>query len=99
MKSFSLLFLQSLVLCEENYLPRDEHCRVLALRGGGTKGAYEVGALKAMSEMLDPIDLAYDVIEGVSIGAINAAMMASYPRGKEKDAIAFLLDFWKTHPG
>ena len=32
----------------------DGNCRVLAMRGGGTKGAYEVGALKIMVDMLDP---------------------------------------------
>jgi hypothetical protein len=32
--------------------PKDGKCRALALRGGGTKGAYEVGALKAMVEMM-----------------------------------------------
>ena len=30
----------------------DGKCRALAMRGGGTKGAYEVGALKMMTEML-----------------------------------------------
>jgi hypothetical protein len=32
--------------------PKDGKCRALALRGGGTKGAYEVGALKAMIELM-----------------------------------------------
>lgn len=64
-----------------NTLPHDDKCRVLALRGGGTKGAYEVGALKAMADMLDPIDIAYDVVEGVSIGGMNAGLFATYPRG------------------
>jgi predicted acylesterase/phospholipase RssA len=27
--------------------PKDGKCRALALRGGGTKGAYEIGVLKA----------------------------------------------------
>jgi NTE family protein len=51
------------------------------MRGGGTKGAYEVGALKAMADMLEPIDIAYDVLAGVSIGALNAAMFATFERG------------------
>ena len=64
-------------------VPTDEKCRVLALRGGGTKGAYEVGAFKAMIEMLPPIDVAYDILQGVSIGAVNAAIIAMYERGDE----------------
>ena len=39
----------------------DGNCRVLALRGGGTNGAFEIGILKKMVEYLDPIDYAYDV--------------------------------------
>ena len=34
----------------------DGKCRALALRGGGSKGAYEIGALKALVEKLDPIE-------------------------------------------
>jgi len=37
-------------------LSADGKCRALALRGGGTKGAYEVGALKAMAALLNPIE-------------------------------------------
>ena len=57
-------------------LYKDEKCRVLALRGGGNKGAYEVGALKAFITVLDPKEVAYDVIEGISIGGLNAAVFA-----------------------
>ena len=74
----------------------DGYCRVLAMRGGGTKGAYEVGALRAMAEMLDPIDIAYDVVEGVSIGSINAALFSRFERGDEKNAIDFMTSFWLT---
>ena len=56
----------------------DGKCRALALRGGGTKGAYEVGALKTMIDMLDPQDVAYDVVVGVSIGGMNAGMFATF---------------------
>ena len=43
----------------------------LVLSGGGTKGAYEVGAWKALKKMNIPIS----AIVGTSIGAINGAMM------------------------
>ena len=42
----------------------------LVLSGGGTKGAYEVGAWKAIRELKLPIK----GIAGTSIGALNAAM-------------------------
>lgn len=68
------------------------------MRGGGTKGAYEVGALGAMVEMLDPLEYAYDVVVGVSIGAYNAAALATFPRGQEKAAQAFLETVWLNNP-
>ena len=43
----------------------------LVLSGGGTKGAYEVGAWKALKKMNIPIS----AIVGTSIGAINGALM------------------------
>ena len=70
----------------------------MALRGGGTKGAYEVGVLKAMTEMLIPEEYAYDVVEGVSIGALNAGLMATYEVGDEKAAINKLYEMWMSHP-
>ena len=75
-------------------IPDDGKCRVLALRGGGTKGAYEIGALKAMAEMLDPIDIAYDVFAGVSIGALNAAMLSTFERGDEAEGIKKMVNIW-----
>lgn len=41
----------------------------IALAGGGAKGAYQIGALKALLEL----DINYDCVVGTSIGALNAA--------------------------
>lgn len=68
------------------------------MRGGGTKGAYEVGVLKAMTDMLIPIEYAYDVLVGVSCGGINAGMMATYDRGQEKVIVDYLWDAWSKLP-
>lgn len=46
--------------------------RAIALCGGGTKGAYELGAWQALREL--KID--YQIVTGTSIGSINGAMMA-----------------------
>jgi NTE family protein len=43
----------------------------LALAGGGTRGAFQVGAWKAIKEL----DLDIVAISGTSIGAVNGAMM------------------------
>lgn len=53
------------------------------MRGGGTRGAYEVGVLKGFLDHLPPEELQYDVVVGVSIGAINSAVFALYDKGNE----------------
>lgn len=65
----------------------DGKCRILSLRGGGVHGAWEVGVLKAMAEKMKTEDMRYDYIAGVSIGAINASILASFEKGKEVEAI------------
>ena len=48
----------------------------LVLSGGGAKGAYQVGVMKALVELgITQID----GIAGASIGALNGAVLASAP--------------------
>ncbi len=46
--------------------------RALVLNGGGSRGAYEIGAWQAFDEL----GLRFDGVYGTSIGALNAAMFA-----------------------
>ena len=46
--------------------------RALVLSGGGSRGAYEIGAWQALRELGVRLDAVY----GTSIGAINAALVA-----------------------
>lgn len=53
-----------------------DHGKVgLVLSGGGAKGAYQIGVLKALVELNIPVD----VISGASIGSLNGAVIASAP--------------------
>lgn len=47
----------------------------LVLSGGGAKGAYQVGVLKALLELETQVDM----VAGASIGALNGAVLASAP--------------------
>lgn len=47
----------------------------LVLSGGGAKGAYQVGVLKALRELGTRID----AVSGASIGALNGGVLASSP--------------------
>ena len=78
-----LQVLATLLISSTLALKFDNKCRVLVLRGGGVHGAYEVGALQAIIETLDPPEYAYDYISGVSVGAINAAILANFQKGDE----------------
>ncbi len=46
--------------------------RGLALEGGGAKGAYQIGAYKALMDL----GYSFDAVSGTSIGSINAALIA-----------------------
>ena len=48
----------------------------LVLPGGGARGAYQVGVLKAISHII-PDSSPFKVISGTSAGAINASTLAS----------------------
>lgn len=52
----------------------------LVLSGGGSRGAYEVGVLKFIRERLGDslgYHVPFDIIAGTSVGALNAAFLAS----------------------
>lgn len=65
--------------------------RVLVLSSGNARGAYHVGVLK---HILGDLETKYDAICGVSVGSINAAHLAMYPIGKEKQCIKDLEQIW-----
>ena len=79
--------------------------RALVLQGGGSLGAYEAGAYKALYEWLSKEDksegketsITFDIIAGTSIGAMNAAVLTSYviENGTYEGSAERLLDFWK----
>lgn len=54
--------------------------RALVLNGGGSRGAYEIGAWQALSEL----GVRFDGVYGTSIGALNAALFA---QGDLPDAV------------
>lgn len=59
-----------------------EHCLALAMSGGGAKGAFEAGALHGMYHGLDNVGSTfdYDVVTGVSAGAINTMGLSVFPK-------------------
>lgn len=62
---------------------------VLVLQGGGALGAYQAGVYQALAE--SGIEL--DWVAGVSIGAVNAAIIAGNPPQRRVER---LREFWET---
>lgn len=65
--------------------------RALVLSGGGTHGAYQVGVLK---HLMGDLKTEYDILAGVSVGAINVASLAQYKTGEEQEAIRTTEELW-----
>src|SRR3569832_720777 len=63
--------------------------RVLVLQGGGALGSYQAGAYQALCHF----DFEPEWIAGISIGAVNAAIIAGNERSKRIDR---LKEFWHT---
>ena len=73
-----------------------DSCTALVLSGGGANGAWESGVLWGMVNYGNPDDFAYDVVSGISAGAINTLALAGFETGKEKEAAQWLSDLWKN---
>ncbi len=67
--------------------------RALVLSGGGVKGAYQVGVLH---NWLYQQQIQYDILCGVSVGALNTSFLSQYKMGDEIKAYKDLLSLWGT---
>lgn len=77
----------------QNMTPR---CTALILPGGGARGAYQVGVLKAINELQDgSVTSPFPVICGTSAGAINAAVIASHAH-EYSTGVERLEQFWRS---
>jgi NTE family protein len=65
----------------------------LVLTGGGARAAYQVGVLRCLARHLPAIR--FDIITGVSAGAINAAFLASR-REPLSEVVEQLSDVWRN---
>lgn len=65
----------------------------LVMSGGGVKGAYAAGALKCL---VQDHNNHYDIICGVSVGALNASFIGMYPQEDDYKSIDDLLDLWSS---
>src|SRR5689334_6931125 len=70
----------------------------LVLSGGGMRGAYEVGVVSGIVEVLDPEPgtlAPFDIMAGTSVGAINAAYFAANADSFDH-RVERLVDTWQS---
>jgi NTE family protein len=67
----------------------------LVLPGGGARGAYQVGVLRAIADLIPDNRNPFPVIVGASVGAINAAALACEARNF-KAGVRGLTEIWSN---
>jgi len=69
--------------------------QALILTGGGARSAYQVGVLRALSEMLPRRGIPFPVLVGTSAGAVATAALAAEAR-RWRGAVASLEHVWAS---
>lgn len=69
--------------------------KVLVLSGGGAKGAFQAGVVKALTEK----GHRWDAIAGVSVGSINGSFLAQFRKEDQAEAADKLVEFWNQMKG
>ena len=77
-------------------LVQGDKCYALVLAGGGFRGAYESGALLAMTEFMDPEEVQYRIVSGISIGAMNSCFGVGYSVGEEREMALHIQEAWNS---
>lgn len=67
----------------------------IVLSGGGVRAAYQVGALKAINQVLGKDLQKTSIILGSSIGAVNGLVLGAALKSGTADAIGILEDLWR----
>ena len=70
-----------MALVSSAYASVDGKCRALVLSGGSNNGAWEAGVMYGLLHDGNPADFAWDVVTGVSAGALNTCAIATFPTG------------------
>jgi NTE family protein len=78
-----------------NYIFFNDH-DALVLSGGGARGAYQVGVLKAIAEWLpEDAPCPFEVLVGTSAGALNAAAIGARAHSM-REAVESLEEVWSN---
>lgn len=73
-----------------------ETCFALALSGGANNGAWEAGIIWGLMHYGNPADFKWQVVSGISAGAINTAAISGWAVGDEYNFSEWLSMKWQT---
>ena len=76
-----------------------DQCIALSLEGGGSRGAYEAGVFQVLATDPRAGNVKWNVVTGISIGAINAGMVCLFAMGDEVNMSNFVLSYWRNITG
>ena len=93
MKSFVTLLLSSAVLAQQE---NGGKCYALVFSGGDQSAAYQAGVLQGLVQQHGSAETAYSAVTGIAGGAVNAAILGSYPVGNELSAADRMIKFWQN---
>lgn len=71
-----------------------QQCYGVAFEGGGAKGAYEAGVLSILTNPANNINVQYNIITGISIGALTTMIIGNYSVGQEQQMSQQLTNMW-----
>ncbi|OMJ69914.1 hypothetical protein SteCoe_32242 [Stentor coeruleus] len=71
-----------------------EQCLAISFSGGGSYGAFEASVLSTLANILPKGQAEYHVVEGISAGSLNTAILSMYPYGSEADAAELMSSLW-----
>lgn len=66
------------------------------MNGGGAKGAYQAGVIYGFMHEGNPDDFQWDVVTGISGGAINTGALSVWAKEDGKEMSEWLSDTWNS---
>ena len=91
------LTLLALMLCYIG-LVQGKKCRALTMSGGGDKGPYQAAVFRGLVNNLPEEEVTYDVLVGVSAGALNSLALSPFEPHQVHEAANFAYALWNTIP-
>lgn len=88
-----------IVLCILPQVSFSQSCKAVTMEGGGSHGAYEAGVLWALANLSSPSDINWNVVTGISTGALNSFGVLQFAQGDEIAMSKFLVNLWLTLNG